>query len=85
MEVDRSEVDLFTAMSQFGTRQESAIAEEPARRTEYSCRHRTKISAINHTLQRLPNIFLINALVVVVNVYYFNKRHTKNRKVLSNS
>ena len=61
MEVDRSEVDLFTAMSQFGTRQESAIAEEPARRTEYSCRHRTKISAINHTcnkrLQRLPNIF----------------------------
>ena len=58
MEVDRSEVDLFTAMSQFGTRQESAIAEEPARRTEYSCRHRTKISAISHTCnKRLQRTF----------------------------
>jgi len=29
--------------------------------------------------------FLINAFVIFVNIYYFNKRHTKCRKILQDS
>ena len=34
----------------------------------------------NKRLQRLPK-FLISTFVIFVNVYYFNKRHTKCRKI----